>query len=133
MPRPQPSLPGLVIGGTGSNSGKTTLTLALLCALHERGLVARAAKTGPDYIDAAFHAALTGQPAANLDTWMCRESAPSPAERPLSAGAVFSARLPAGLRRVFDRMSLPGQPLASVTTAQPANNGIFVPDLVSLH
>ena len=57
MPRPQPSLPGLVIGGTGSNSGKTTLTLALLCALHERGLVARAAKTGPDYIDAAFHAA----------------------------------------------------------------------------
>ena len=130
MPRPQPSLPGLVIGGTGSNSGKTTLTLALLCALHERGLVARAAKTGPDYIDAAFHAALTGQPAANLDTWMCRESAPSPAERPLSAGAVFSARLPAGLRRVFDRMSLPGQPLASVTTAQPANNGIFVPDLV---
>ena len=130
MPRPQPSLPGLVIGGTGSNSGKTTLTLALLCALHERGLVARAAKTGPDYIDAAFHAALTGQPAANLDTWMCRESAPSPAERPLSAGAVFSARLPAGLRRVFDRMSLPGQPLASATTAQPANNGIFVPDLV---
>ena len=130
MPRPQPSLPGLVIGGTGSNSGKTTLTLALLCALHERGLVARAAKTGPDYIDAAFHAALTGQPAANLDTWMCRESAPSPAERPLSAGAVFSARLPAGLRRVFDRMSLPGQPLASVTTAQPANSSIFVPDLV---
>ena len=32
MPKPQPSLPGLVVGGTGSNSGKTTLTLALLCA-----------------------------------------------------------------------------------------------------
>ena len=85
MPKPQPSLPGLVIGGTGSNSGKTTLTMALLCALHERGLVARAAKAGPDYIDAAFHAALTGQPAANLDTWMCREAAPSPTERPLRA------------------------------------------------
>ena len=135
MPKPQPSLPGLVIGGTGSNSGKTTLTMALLCALHERGLVARAAKTGPDYIDAAFHAALTGQPAANLDTWMCRESAPPPAERPpepgpehpskpsQNAGAAFSARLPAGLRRVFERMALPAQPLAGSTA------DILQPDL----
>ena len=56
MPKPQPSIPGLVIGGTGSNAGKTTFTLSLLCALHARGLLARAAKTGPDYIDAAFHA-----------------------------------------------------------------------------
>jgi len=122
MPKPQPSLPGLVIGGTGSNSGKTTLTLALLCALHERGLVARAAKTGPDYIDAAFHAALTGQPAANLDTWMCREAAPSSAERPLRGGSGPSNRpisgLPAGLKRVFVRMSAPCSPmLASGTTA----------------
>lgn len=100
MPKPQPSTPGLVIGGTGSNAGKTTFTLSLLCALHARGLVARAAKTGPDYIDAAFHAALTGQPAANLDTWMCREAAPSPAEHPLPAG-----RIPKGLGRVFERMS----------------------------
>ena len=135
MPKPQPSLPGLVIGGTGSNSGKTTLTMALLCALHERGLVARAAKAGPDYIDAAFHAVLTGQPAANLDTWMCRESAPPPAERPpepgpehpskpsQNAGAAFSARLPAGLRRVFERMALPAQPLAGSTA------DILQPDL----
>ena len=100
MPKPQPSIPGLVIGGTGSNAGKTTFTLSLLCALHARGLTARAAKTGPDYIDAAFHAALTGQPAANLDTWMCREAAPSPAERPLPAG-----RVPKALACVFERMS----------------------------
>ena len=123
MPKPQPSLPGLVIGGTGSNSGKTTLTLALLCALHERGLVARAAKTGPDYIDAAFHAALTGQPAANLDTWMCRESAPSSAERPLSAGCGSLSGLPAGLRRVFARMSAPNQP----QTGSPA---VVTPDIL---
>lgn len=96
-----PCPPGLVIGGTGSNAGKTTFTLALLCALRERGLTARAAKTGPDYIDAAFHAAITGQPAANLDTWMCREAAPSPGEHPLNSGR----SLPAGLRRVFQRMT----------------------------
>lgn len=121
MPKPQPSLPGLVIGGTGSNSGKTTLTLALLCALHERGLVARAAKTGPDYIDAAFHAALTGQPAANLDTWMCRESAPSPAERPLRGGGRPSSGLPAGLKRVFARMSAPCESRASGSTVSTAD------------
>ncbi len=103
MPKPQPTIPGLVIGGTGSNAGKTTFTLSLLCALHDRGLRARAAKNGPDYIDAAFHAVLTGQPAANLDTWMCREAAPSLAERPLQSGR----GLPAGLRRVFERMLLP--------------------------
>ena len=123
MPKPQPSLPGLVIGGTGSNSGKTTLTLALLCALHERGLVARAAKTGPDYIDAAFHAALTGQPAANLDTWMCRESAPSSTERPLSSGSGSLSGLPAGLRRVFARMAAPYQP----QTGTPA---VLTPDIL---
>ena len=127
MPKPQPSMPGLVIGGTGSNSGKTTLTLALLCALHERGLVARAAKTGPDYIDAAFHAALSGQPAANLDTWMCRESAPSPAERPLSGGrglsSGISSGLPAGLRRVFARMSAPCEPQADTP-------GVASPDIL---
>lgn len=103
MPTPTPRIPGFVIGGTGSSAGKTTFTLALLCALHQRGLAARAAKNGPDYIDAAFHAALTGQPAANLDAWMCREAAPSPNQRPLSAGAT----LPAGLRRVFARMAAP--------------------------
>ena len=127
MPKPQPSIPGLVIGGTGSNSGETTLTLALLCALHERGLVARAAKAGPDYIDAAFHAALTGQPAANLDTWMCRESAPSPAERPLRGGCGPSSRLPTGLRRVFARMSAPCELLAGGT---PATTADVLPDIL---
>lgn len=131
MPKPQPSMPGLVIGGTGSNSGKTTLTLALLCALHERGLVARAAKTGPDYIDAAFHAVLTGQPAANLDTWMCHESAPSPAERPLSGDRGISTGLPAGLKRVFARMATPDQPQTD-THAVPTPDVLVVEGAMGL-
>lgn len=97
----QQRIPGIVIGGTGSNTGKTTVTLALLCALVSRGLAVRAAKTGPDYIDAAFHAAITGQPAANLDTWMCRQLPANPQEKPSTDGN----RLPQGLQTVFNRMS----------------------------
>jgi len=59
----------LVIAAPQSGAGKTTVTLALLAAFKRRGLVARAAKTGPDYIDPAFHTAVTGSPSINLDSW----------------------------------------------------------------
>lgn len=130
MPKPQPSIPGLVIGGTGSNAGKTTFTLSLLCALHDRGLRARAAKTGPDYIDAAFHAALTGQPAANLDTWMCRESAPSSSERPFRCGHGSAGGLPAGLQRVFERMSAACPPQSGVKDVIAGGSDAASPDLL---
>ena len=99
----EPRIPGIIIAGTGSNTGKTTTTLALLCALAARGMPVCAAKTGPDYIDTAFHAAITGLPAANLDTWMCRETPPKAGESPLTS----KKRLPKGLRSVFARMAGP--------------------------
>jgi cobyrinic acid a,c-diamide synthase len=60
---------GLIVAAPRSGSGKTTVTLALLAALARRGIAVRAAKAGPDYIDAAFHAAATGTQGLNLDSW----------------------------------------------------------------
>ncbi|MCF6274098.1 MAG: cobyrinate a,c-diamide synthase [Rhodobacteraceae bacterium] len=63
------ALNGLIIAAPSSGAGKTVVTLGILRALRRRGVDISSAKSGPDYIDPAFHEAATGKPCVNLDAW----------------------------------------------------------------
>ena len=65
---------GLIVGAARSGSGKTSVTIGLLRAFARRGIAVGGAKSGPDYIDPGFHAAATGRPGVNLDSWAMHPS-----------------------------------------------------------
>lgn len=97
---------GLVVAAPRSGSGKTTVTLGLLAAFAARGVAVRAAKIGPDYIDTGFHAAATGRPGLNLDSW----AMPAALRDALLAQAAEGADLllAEGAMGLFDGIPAPG-------------------------
>jgi cobyrinic acid a,c-diamide synthase len=79
--------PRLVVAGTHSGVGKTTVTTGLLAALRAAGHRPAAAKIGPDFIDPGYHALACGRPPRNLDAWLCGTSAIGPLAARAGEGA----------------------------------------------
>lgn len=66
--------PRILIAGTNSGSGKTTVVCALLQTLVNRKLNVGAFKCGPDYIDPMFHSRIIGAKSGNLDLFFFDEN-----------------------------------------------------------
>ena len=107
---------GLLIAAPRSGSGKTTLTLGLMAAFRAAGLAIAGAKSGPDYIDPAFHEAASGRPSLNLDSWAMEPTLLSAlADRTASGCDLFLAEASMGL---FD--GVPAEPGRSGASADVA-------------
>ena len=96
----------LLISAPASGAGKTTVTLALARAFKDRGLDVQCFKSGPDYIDPAFHAAASGRASVNVDSWaMPREQI----ERLVGRGRDADLVLAEGSMGLFDGVATPGR------------------------
>lgn len=94
---------GLIIAATASGSGKTVLTMGLLAHFKREGINASPLKSGPDYIDPAFHAhaaGRVGRGVANIDPWAMREKTISGAV--LNAAEDDSLIICEGVMGLFD-------------------------------
>jgi cobyrinic acid a,c-diamide synthase len=96
---------GLVISAPASGVGKTTLTLALARAYRDRGLNVQCFKSGPDYIDPAFHAAATGRVSVNIDSWAMSKTT---IEALVARAAAVDVILAEGSMGLFDGVAAPG-------------------------
>ena len=66
-------IPRIVIAGTHSGCGKTTVATGIMEALVARGMVVQPFKVGPDFIDPSHHTRICGRPSRNLDPFMMEE------------------------------------------------------------
>lgn len=100
------TIPGLLISAPASGTGKTTLMLGLLAAFRAQGVVVQPFKSGPDYIDPAFHAAASGRPSVNLDSWAM---GPARIAGLASVAAGADLILAEGSMGLFDGVAKPGE------------------------
>jgi cobyrinic acid a,c-diamide synthase len=91
---------GLLVGGTASGVGKTTVALAIIACLRRRGYVVQPCKGGPDFLDTTHHTRIAGRGARNLDTWMLTEEANRDLLRRAAVGA--DAIVVEGMMGLFD-------------------------------
>ena len=66
------NIKALLIAGTGSGVGKTTVAMGLMAALGKHYKI-QPFKVGPDFIDPGHHTRICGRPSRNLDSFIMGE------------------------------------------------------------
>jgi len=107
---------GVMIAGTASGVGKTTVALAIMAGLRSRGVVVQPFKCGPDFIDGGHHSAMCGRTSRNLDTWMLNGDANRRLFLRASAGASFS--IVEGVMGLYDGVTGSGEEGSSAEIAK---------------
>jgi cobyrinic acid a,c-diamide synthase len=97
----------LVIAGTHSGAGKTTVASGLMAALAQKGLRVAPFKVGPDFIDPSYHSLATWCPGRNLDAFLCGPDLIAPLFVHGSAGA--DVAIIEGVMGLFDGKSGDGE------------------------
>jgi cobyrinic acid a,c-diamide synthase len=100
-------IPRIVVAGTSSGAGKTTVACGLIGALRARGLAVQGFKVGPDYIDPSHHALASARPPRNLDAFLSGADLIAPLVRHGSAGADIAVI--EGVMGLFDGASGRGE------------------------
>jgi cobyrinic acid a,c-diamide synthase len=91
---------GLMVSGTASGVGKTTVALAIMAGLQRRGHAVQPFKCGPDFLDTGHHTRVCGRTARNLDTWMLSVEANRNVLRSAAQGA--NVIVAEGMMGLFD-------------------------------
>ncbi|MDX6537295.1 MAG: cobyrinic acid a,c-diamide synthase [Gaiellales bacterium] len=100
-------IPRIVIAGTSSGAGKTTVACGIIGALRARGHVVQGFKVGPDYIDPSYHALASDRPGRNLDAFLSGPELIAPLVRHGGKGAELA--VVEGVMGLFDGASGRGE------------------------
>ena len=108
--------PRIVVAGTHSGVGKTTVASGLMATLAARGYRVAPFKVGPDFIDSSYHALATGRPGRNLDAFLSGSDLIAPLFAHGAGGA--DVALIEGVMGLFDGKSDAGEHASTAHVAK---------------